>query len=300
MTNAESFPSTSGEIELAFDEENKTLTRTLSKEAKLTGVGIHSGLECKVIIAPADPGHGIAFTRGGEVIPATIDFADAEASDRRTVIIGKTGERFEQIEHLMAALYANGITDALVTQEGPEVPFLDGGSLEYMQALTSAGTRETDGTRPTLTVTGAGAFETGDSRFSAAPHQGLLLSVFVEFPGTIVGNAGFSLEITPKSFLEEAAPARTFALARDIEMLRNNGLIKGGTLENAVVFDQERYHTDPLNFPNEVVRHKIIDLLGDLALVPFGLRGHFWALRAGHRTHVTFARHLADKVKSLK
>lgn len=278
--------------------ENEQPRRTLSGPVSVEGTGIHSGAPCKVAMSPAEPGSGIRFTRGGEIVSATIDLADAEKSDRRTVVVGPGGERFEQIEHLMAALSAHGITDVLVEQTGPEVPFLDGGSRDYMAALGRAGVREIAGARPVLEIRDAVSFEDGDAWFAATPHDGLRLSCFVEFPGTVVGNAGFSLEISAESFAQEAAAARTFALASDIEKLRAAGLIRGGNLENAVVFDHERYHNPQLNYPDEVVRHKIIDFLGDLALLPYGLRGHFWAWRAGHRSHVRFAQFLMETVRN--
>lgn len=278
--------------------ENAQPRRTLAGPVSVEGTGIHSGAPCRVALSPAEPGSGIRFTRGGEVVAATVDRANAEMSDRRTVVVGPGGERFEQIEHLMAALAAHGVTDVLVEQAGPEVPFLDGGSREYMAALGRAGIRQTNGARPVLEVREAVSFEDGDAWFAATPHDGLRLSCFVEFPGTIVGNAGFSLEITAETFDLEAARARTFALASDIEKLRAAGLIRGGNLENAVVFDHERYHNPTLNYPDEVVRHKIIDFLGDLALLPYGLRGHFWAWRAGHRSHVRFAQFLMETVRA--
>jgi len=268
-------------------------TRTLRRDVAIEGVGIHSGAPCRATLRPRGAGHGIAFTRGRAVVPATWRHADAEASDRRTVIVGDGGERFEQIEHLMAALYAAGISDALVEQAGPEVPFLGGGALEFLNAIREAGTEDTGAPRPVLAIGAAETVEDGNALMVATAHDGLRLSCFVEFPGTIVGNMGFSMEVDEESFLREAAPARTFALASDLEKLRAAGLIRGGNLQNAVVFDHERYYNESLAFPDEVVRHKIVDLLGDLALIPAVLRGHFWAWRAGHRGHVKFAQRLA-------
>lgn len=276
--------------------------RTVARPVELRGVGIHSGVPCRVVIQPALDGGGVQFQRAGrEPVRADWRTANAELSDRRTVIVADHGERFEQIEHLMAALAACAISDVVVLQEGPEVPFLGGGSREYMEAIMQAGAEELDAEPVApLTISEPISFEDGDARFAAAPHDGLRLSVYVEFPGTIVGNDGFTLEVTEKSFFEEASRARTFALASDIEKLRAAGLIKGGSLENAVIFDHERYHNASLHYPNEVVRHKIIDLLGDLALLGSPLQGHFWAWRSGHRSHVRFAQHLAREIFRLK
>lgn len=273
-------------------------TRTVAKATAIEGAGIHSGITCRVRIQPRNAGEGIAFTRAGRnPVPATWQFANAEASDRRTVIIGADEERFEQIEHLMAALYALGISDALVEQEGPEVPFLGGGSREYMDALRQAGVVENGGQFPVLHIEQTASLEDGGALLTATPHDGLFLSAFVEFPGTVVGNMGFTIGINPENFYDQVSQARTFAVARDIEALRARGLARGGNLQNAVVFDETRYHNESLDFPDEVTRHKIIDLLGDLALLGCGLNGHFWAWRAGHRSHVLFAQKIARECR---
>lgn len=269
---------------------------TIRQSVTIEGTGIHSGAPCRVTLRPATTG-GIQFSRPGgrETVPAHVSTADAALSDRRTVIVGPAGERFEQIEHLMAALAAHGITDLAVEQVGPEVPFLDGGSAGYCAALAQTGTAPTGTTVDPLVITRPITLHDGEARLVATPHDGLRLSCFVEFPGTVVGSAGFTLEIDRESFEREAAPARTFALARDIEKLRAAGLARGGNLDNAVIFDDVRFHNERLHFPNEPVRHKIIDLLGDLALVGRPLRGHFWAWRAGHRSHVRLAQLLAKE-----
>ncbi|MCC5876933.1 MAG: UDP-3-O-[3-hydroxymyristoyl] N-acetylglucosamine deacetylase [Candidatus Sumerlaeia bacterium] len=270
--------------------------KTLAADLDIEGTGIHSGVPCRVQLQPAESG-GIVFQRPGGtgLVPARWDHADAELSDRRTVITGADGARFEQMEHLMAALAAHGITDVVVTQEGPEVPFLGGGSKEFMEKIRAAGIRENGNRVKPLVIDRILTLEDGEAVLVATPNDTLRLSVGVEFPGTIVGSAAFTLEITAESFEKEAAPARTFALAGDIEKLRQAGLAKGGNLENAVVFDHEKYFNEGLHFPDEVVRHKIIDLLGDLALLNRPLRGHFWAWRAGHRNHVKFAHLIAEE-----
>ena len=276
--------------------EASVLTKTIKDEFRLAGRGIHTGAECAVRFHPQAAGHGIVFSRNSrERATALWRCADASASDRRTVLVGEDGARFEQVEHLMAALAAEGITDALLEMEGPEVPFLGGGSKEYCEALRSAGIVETDQDVEDLVVTRPVTLQDGESILTATPHDGLRLSCFVEFPGTVVGNQGISLELSAETFLREAAPARTFALKYDIDRLREAGLIKGGNLENAVVFDEKQYYNETLHFEDEVVRHKVIDLLGDLALTGRRLRGHFWAWRAGHRSHIRFVHHLAKE-----
>jgi UDP-3-O-[3-hydroxymyristoyl] N-acetylglucosamine deacetylase len=268
--------------------------QTVAGEVRISGTGIHSGAACSVTITPAQAGEGYAFSRGGGA-PVVADWRSARADEsvRRTVIVGADGQRFEQVEHLLAAFAAMGITDARVEQVGPEVPFLDGGSAVYMDELRAVGTQELDSVVEVLCIDRALGLVDGDAMMTATPDNALRLSCYVEFPGTVVGSAGCTLLVDEESFRREAAPARTFALAGDIEKLRAMGLAKGGNLENAVVFDHERYHNDSLRFPDEVARHKLIDLLGDLALLGRPLRGHFWAWRAGHQGHVRLAQRIA-------
>ncbi len=270
---------------------------TLSSPIEISGAGIHSGVVGTIRLEPCEGGSGIQFRRPGkEPVPVNWRTADARESVRRTVIIGENGERFEQVEHLLAALAAHGITDVLVEQQGPEVPFLDGGCYEFMKLLEKGGSVEAGGEVRQLQVNKTLKIEDEGAVVMGSEEEGLRLSSFVEFPDTVVGNGGYSLIMERGTFFEEVSRARTFALARDIEALRAAGLIKGGNLENAVVFDHERYHNETLNYPDEVMRHKIIDLLGDLALSGHPLRGHFWAWKAGHRSHVLFVQHLMTEL----
>jgi len=269
--------------------------QTLANRLVFEGRGIHTNAESRLEIAPADDGIRLEMAgTGWDPLPADVAHAAPAECERRTVLRGPAGQVFQQMEHVMAALAACGVTDARLVQTGPEPPFLDGGSREYAEGLLRVGRTKLEGKVKPLEVTEPVHFADDGAELVATPHEGLRLSCFVEFPGTIVGCMGASLEVTPEGFLAEAAPARTFALERDIEALRQAGLARGGNLHNAVVFNDERYLNEALNFPDEVARHKIIDLLGDLALIGRPLRGHFWAWRAGHRSHVLFARKLAE------
>lgn len=272
--------------------------RTLSAPAVFEGKGIHGGLSARLVVEPAPCGTGlVASLEGSDLppLPLTVENANPVQSIRRTVMEGENGERFEQLEHIMAALAACGVTDAHLRQTGPEPPFMGGGSLEFVEGLRAAGLTSFGETVAPLVVDRAIHLTDTGAEMVASPHDGLRLTVYVEFPGTVVGSRGFSVEITEDSFLAEVAKARTFALEADIRKLWDAGLAKGGSLENAVVFNATGYLNDRLFFEDEVVRHKVIDLLGDLALVGRPLRGHFWAWRAGHQHHVRFARLIAEE-----
>lgn len=272
--------------------------RTLAAPCRFEGQGIHRGEPAVLEVRPAEGSAGLLVARADRDWPAmaaSLATAVAEKSDRRTVLNGPEGQVFEQLEHILAALAAEGITDALLVQTGPEPPFLDGGSRDFADGLARAGTRELGATVAPFVVDEPFHLSWEGAELVATPHDGLRLSCFVEFPDTVVGCQGISVEIDAASFRREVAAARTFALERDIEALRAAGLARGGTLQNAVVFNQSGYLNDALNFDDEVVRHKVLDLLGDLALIGRPLRGHFWAWKAGHRHHVRFAQELVAR-----
>lgn len=274
------------------------LRNTLTTPVEFTGTGIHSGVRCAMRVEPAEPGHGIVLrhARTGKSCPATIEFANAEESVRRTVIVGPDGARFEQMEHIMAAIAGAGISDALVIQDGVEPPFMDGGSHDFFRALHAVPRTVSNTPWDPFIIEDAYSLEDEGAVLTAAPAEGSQLTAFLDFPGTVAGAQSYHYVLSAETFGEEIARARTFALARDVEMIRQMGLGKGGTLENTVVFDGERYHNPSLHYPDEPARHKIIDLLGDLALLGAPVIGHVSAWRAGHRSHVKFARYLSQEM----
>lgn len=270
--------------------------RTLAGPAAFAGVGIHSGLPMELCVEPAPSGSGLVLERTGsgwDPLALRVELADAERSDRRTVVRGPGGQVFEQIEHILAALAACGVSDARLVFSGHEPPFLDGGAGEFTRGLLAAGLVDLAEIWVPLTIEKPFALTDGAAELVATPHAGLRLSCFVEFPGTVVGSMGATLDINTRAFLEHAAPARTFARQADIDAIRKAGLGKGGTLDNTVVFNENQYLNPELHFPDEVARHKIVDALGDLALIGRPVVGHVWAWRSGHRSHVKFAQALA-------
>lgn len=271
--------------------------RTVEKTARLEGNGIHTNAPAVLQIRPAEPGSGLLWRMNGtgqEDLPAIAANAVSEQSERRTVLRGSNGTVVQQTEHVLAALAAHGITDALLVQDGPEPPFLGGGAFEFMEAIAEAGVRDLEQEIEPFIVNEPYEMEWEGARLLALPDDCLRLSCFVEFPGTAVGSMGVTCEITPERFRDEISRARTFALESDLDKLWQAGLAKGGSLKNAVVFNQTGYLNESLFHDDEVVRHKIIDLLGDLALLGRPARGHFWAWKAGHRHHVRFVQRLVE------
>ncbi len=273
--------------------------RTLAAEVIFEGAGVHSGAPVKVICRPAPSSWGLRFRRSGaaenEALKADLDFTAPDDSLRRTVLRSPAGWAIETPEHLLACCAAFGLTNLEIEQSAAETPILDGSAAPFAEGFLRAGIAEQEGPpAPEWTVNGPVAFRAGEAEIAALPaRDALLIACFVEYPGSAIGSqAALWRWEGGEAFAREIAPARTFALKRDIEALRAMGLIRGGSLECALVADEKDYVNPPPRFENECARHKIIDLLGDLTLAGGLPRGHFMVFRAGHAAHLAFGRHL--------
>ncbi len=261
---------------------------TIADEVELRGVGLHSGAPCRLRLLPSSlPGYRL----GGLDQPGSLatPLGPDQVCETTLCTALRIGDRrLATVEHLLAALAGTGVSRVEIRVDGPEVPLLDGSALPWVEAIASVGLQPLPspsprpGLRAPLTVHGGGGFVT------ALPAESLHLGAAIEFPEPAIGRQVFSLLLTPSSFVAEIAPARTFGLRSQVDQLRAAGLIRGGSLENALVCDGLRWLNPPLRYPDEPVRHKILDLLGDLALV--GLpRAQVFAFRGSHRLHTALA-----------
>jgi UDP-3-O-[3-hydroxymyristoyl] N-acetylglucosamine deacetylase len=260
--------------------------QTLKAPISCVGVGLHSGVRVSLTFRPAPVGHGIVFRRTdlGLDIPARVDRV---VETRLATVLANGDARIGTIEHVMAALAGCGIDNAVVEVDGPEPPILDGSSSPFVFLLDCAGVVAQDAPRGAIEVLRPIRVSDGDAfaelrpPIPGTPHLDMALSI--DFPAVAIGRQALSLRLTPENFRQELARARTFALAEEIDQLRAAGLAQGGSLENAVVVDQARVlnHTG-LRMPDEFVRHKLLDAVGDLALAGAPLRGRFTAHRSGH------------------
>ena len=268
--------------------EQTTVARPVRKE----GVGLHTGERCAVSLLPAAPDAGIVFTcaAGEEIAAAAEHVAD---TDRGTTL-GRAEARVGGVEHLMAALYGMEVDNVRVEVEGPEVPACDGSAREWVEALRQAGRRNL-GVRREVRRLGAPVWVEGAGGWAmAAPGRGgLSLGVGVEFAGTVAGRQTLWVRLTRGVFARDLAAARTFVEIKDLEGLRARGLAQGGGPENALAFGPEGY-SGPLRFPDEVVRHKVLDLVGDLALCGWRFEGQVVAVRPSHGLNVALARALRE------
>jgi UDP-3-O-[3-hydroxymyristoyl] N-acetylglucosamine deacetylase len=264
--------------------QRKTINTTVS----ITGIGLHSGIYTTVELRPVPAGSGVTFVRAdldGLRIPALQ--ASTTALDHATTV-GKDDVQVGTVEHLLAAIMACGITDVDLHIDGPEVPIIDGSALPFMHLIDAAGVRELDAELPVLRLREPVEVVEGDKSIRIVPAKNLVIRYKIDFNHAAIGRESFHFDFGHDSFLRKIAPARTFGFMRDVEKLRAAGLARGGSVENAVVLDDRGVVNGPLRFKDEFVRHKILDLVGDLALIGRPIVGEITAYRGGHALHSRF------------
>ena len=276
----------------AFGGPSLDMTRqaTLANPIDCTGTGLHSGKRISLRLLPAPSGTGIVFRRtdlGAELAALWHNVADTRLC---TVLAdpARPDVRIGTVEHLMAAFAAQGIDNAMVEIDGPEVPILDGSAEPFLFLLDCAGRQEQPADRPVVVVRRPVRVEHGESFAELRPllpgeMAQLDLSLSIAFAAPAIGRQALSLTLTPDSFRRDLASARTFTLASEVEQMRAAGLALGGSLRNAVVVEHDKVlNPEGLRQPDEFVRHKMLDAVGDLALAGAALRGRFVAHRPGH------------------
>jgi UDP-3-O-[3-hydroxymyristoyl] N-acetylglucosamine deacetylase len=261
------------------------IQRTIARPVGISGVGIHSGTDVRVELHPAGPDEGIRFRRVdcGIEIPA---LASSVSSLELATTLGCDDVQISTVEHLMAAVHMSGIDNLLIDIDGPEVPILDGSALPYCRLLGAAGFRRQNGLRKILAVTSPVEVDMEDGRrIRVTPYPGLRVTYGIDFGDDAIGAQQVDFEIRPSTFERELAPARTFALLRDVQRMHEAGLGLGGNENNCLVFDQHGPINTQLRFDDEPVRHKAMDSLGDLALLGAPLWGHIEVENGGHALH---------------
>jgi UDP-3-O-[3-hydroxymyristoyl] N-acetylglucosamine deacetylase len=261
---------------------------TLHGSVERRGVGLHSGAESRVRLQPsARPGYWVGWLDAHEL--PLLRLTPAQVRDTRLCTALQLDQRrLATVEHLLAALAGTGVTQAEILVTGEEIPLLDGSALPWVEALAEAGLQPLPGPSGGLALAEPITVSSGASFATALPYGGLRLGAAIEFAEAAIGRQLFSLDLSPSQFVAEIAPARTFGLRSQVDQLRAAGLIQGGCLENSLVCDGDQWLNPPLRFAEEPVRHKILDLLGDLALV--GLpRAQVFAYRGSHGLHTSLA-----------
>jgi len=270
---------------------------TLKRETTLVGMGLHSGRPVRLALRPVRSG-GIRFRRvdvtdRDNVIPARFDLV----SDTTlcTQLTNHQGVTVATVEHLMAALAGTGVTDVLIDIDGPEVPIMDGSARRFVQSILRAGRAGVVGPLKAIRVLKPVREEHGAAFAELLPAPVLSIDFEIEFPDQAIGRQHKVLAMPNGVFLRELSDSRTFCRRVDVEAMQANGLALGGSLDNAVVVEGDRVlNPGGLRRSDEFVRHKMLDLTGDLSLLGRPLRGHVIAYRAGHDLHARLARAIAE------
>jgi len=281
---------------VACEKSQQTLARSVSA----SGIGLFTGEEASVRLCPAESGSGIIFQRTDlphkPLLPARLDFVQQTP---RCTILGQNGISLQTVEHILAALRACEIDNALIEVSGPEIPIFDGSAAPFVEMIVKSGIAILDGVKHRLKVTAPIYWTKGDVHIVALPSDEYRISYTLHYPhSTFIGTQFYSFQVTPEGFKKEIAPCRTFSLYEEIAPMIDKGLIKGGSLENAVIVkDGVIINPEGVRFTEEMVRHKILDMIGDLSLVGISFSAHIIAIRSGHASNTAFARELFNHFK---
>ena len=268
--------------------------QTIKRQISCAGIGLHSGQKVTLTLKPAPADTGIRFRRTdlGIEIPASVEHVSAV---QYATVLSRDGATVETVEHLLAALVAAGIDNIVVELSQREVPIMDGSSAPFLFLLQEAGVKRLTTARKYLKVLKPVQIANGDKRIALYPSDHFKVSYTISFDHPLLKHQTRTERITEQSFSEHIASARTFGFLKEVEWLRQHGLALGGSLENAIVIGDTGV-LNALRFEDEFVRHKILDVVGDLALVGYPVVGHVVAHRAGHALHTDLGRALlADR-----
>jgi UDP-3-O-[3-hydroxymyristoyl] N-acetylglucosamine deacetylase len=267
--------------------------RTLRRQISCAGIGLHSGNKVTLTLKPAAADTGIRFRRAdlGVEIPATVGYV---TSLQYATVLGKDGATVETVEHLLAALVSSGIDNVVVELNHNEVPIMDGSAAPFLYLVQEAGVKRLSAARKHLKIVRPVQITDGDKRIAVYPSDHFKVSYTISFDHPLLRHQSRTERITEQSFAESIAAARTFGFLKEVEWMRQNGLALGGSLENAIVIGDAGV-LNALRFEDEFVRHKILDAIGDLALIGYPIIGHVVAHRAGHALHTALVSRLLEE-----
>lgn len=260
------------------------LQKTIRKRTVVTGIGLHSGKPCQLTFVPAPPGTGVHFVRSDlPNKPHLKVHASQVSATGYATTLGGSEFSVSTVEHCLSALSALRIDNLFIELDGPEIPIIDGSAKNFLEALHKVGMIEQDQPRKYCYVTQPVYFSEGEKQAYVVPYHGLRVTVTIDFPHPSIGKQKMDLDVNDQSFTREVASARTFGFMKDVEALQARGLALGGSLDNAIVLDEHGIlNPDGLRFPDEFVRHKTLDALGDLVTLGMPLMGHVVLYKAGH------------------
>jgi len=274
---------------IACSETLMNAQRTLRRPISCAGIGLHSGRKVTLSLKPAPADSGIRFRRsdlGGLEVPATVKHV---GGINYATGLTRDAVKVDTVEHLLAALVSLGIDNVVVELNSPEVPIMDGSASPFVYLIHEAGVRQLSAPRRYLKVQRPLSLSRGDKSIAIYPSDQFRVTYTIAFDHPLLQHQSMTLPINEAAFIEEIAPARTFTFLKEVEMLRQQGLALGGSLENAIVVGDTGVLNNALRFDDEFVRHKILDSIGDMALLGHPIIGHLVAHRGGHGLHTAFA-----------
>ncbi|MGE3609651.1 MAG: UDP-3-O-acyl-N-acetylglucosamine deacetylase [Bacteriovoracaceae bacterium] len=270
--------------------------RTIAKEVKVTGIGLHSGRKVTMKLIPADVDFGIQFVRTDIAgsIPMKANALTVGTTENATTL-GSGAGAVHTVEHLLGTFYGLGINNCLIEIDGPEVPIMDGSGASFVFLLKETGIKNLNKSKKFLVILDTVRVEKDGKWAQFEPHHNLMIDSTIVFAHPIIKTQRFDFEFSCETFIQDIARARTFGFAKDVDMLKRKGLIKGGSLDNAIVLDDYKVmNPEGLRFNNEFVRHKILDTIGDVSLLGYEIAGKITTYKSGHNIHNLLCRKLLE------
>lgn len=272
--------------------------RTIQKEIHLSGVGIHSGKEVDLLLRPSSS-TGIVFRRTDlNNLELILDTKKIKA--KSSTYLTSEGCKIQTLEHLLAVIYVFGIDSLIIEINGDEIPIMDGSASPFVQAVLKAGIKPLPGKKKSIKILKPFIIKEEGAAISFYPDSDFKITYSIEYDHPLIQRQELSLSVNLENFVTEIAPARTFGFLKDVPSLRAQGLALGGSLDNAIVLDEKGVISGSLRYPDEFVRHKILDLIGDLSLMGSPLIGHFKAHKAGHGLHLKAIHFLLDNPEFIR
>lgn len=283
--------------------ESAEMQKTIKREVFASGIGLFTGEKVTLKIIPAPINCGIIFQRvdlpGKPEIPARLDYV-REAP--RCTRLATANASIHMVEHLLSAMSAMGIDNAIIQVEGPEILAADGSSKIFVDLIEKAGLQVQEAQTQFMQITEPLYWSEGEVHLVALPADEFRISYTMHYPHSpLLGSQYYSLALTQERYKNEIAPCRTFSLYEEILPFIERGMIKGGGLENALVIKGDQIlNPEGVRFPDEMVRHKVLDLIGDLSLIGIRIKGHIISIRSGHSSNAAFAKVLADSAQKFE
>jgi len=267
-----------------------TMQATIERDVSAVGTGLHSGNLIHMTLKPAPPKTGIRFVRtdlAGACVRVSSDNIDYGSLQLATTLV-ENGAMVQTTEHLLSACYGYGIDNLIVELDDAEVPIMDGSATPFLVLLEEAGIKRQAVPKTHLVITKPFSYSDGDKKIEITPSADFRVTYEIDFDHPVIRRQQKSVRVDRALYENSIAPARTFGFLEQVNALQSKGLIRGGSMDNAVVLDGDRILNGDLRFPDEFVSHKILDLIGDFAVTGFRFRGHVTAYKAGHEAHAKF------------